>query len=133
MTNNGEEMNFEEYIKGVVRTENTDYKGIRERMSSVTSIRALHGSIGITTEAGELLDAVKKYIFYGRELDVVNIKEEIGDLMYYSALLADEFGFNLNLILQNNIEKLRARYPEKFTEDSAINRDLGKEREILEK
>src|SRR5688572_11699064 len=95
-------------------------------------LNMLHGAIGIVTEAGELLDAFKRNIYYGKELDKVNVKEEIGDLMWYIAILAREMDFDFEDILQTNIDKLKSRYPEKFTEQHALNRDLGKERDILE-
>lgn len=93
----------------------------------------LHGAIGIATEAGELLDAFKKKLFYGKELDVVNVKEEVGDLMWYVAIFLRELEIDFEDVLQVNIDKLRARYPEKFSESHALNRNLEKEREILEK
>ncbi len=93
----------------------------------------LHAAIGIATESGELLDAFKKKLFYGKELDVTNVKEEVGDLMWYIAILLRELDLDFHQLLQLNIDKLRARYPEKFTEAHALNRDLNKERGILEK
>lgn len=92
----------------------------------------LHGAIGICTEAGELLDAFKRKLFYGKELDVTNVKEEIGDIMWYVAILLRELDLDLHELMQLNIDKLRARYPEKFTETHALNRDLQKERDTLE-
>jgi NTP pyrophosphatase (non-canonical NTP hydrolase) len=92
----------------------------------------LHGAIGICTEAGELLDAFKKKLYYGKELDVTNVKEEIGDMMWYVAILMRELNLDFDELLQINIDKLRARYPEKFSEANALNRDLKKERDILE-
>lgn len=125
-------MNFKDYIKNALRTENIDFDGIRNRLSLVSTMRLLHGSIGISTEAGELLDAMKKFVFYGRPIDRINVKEEIGDTLYYTALLIDEMGFDLDDILQINSDKLRARYPEKFDSDKATNRNLDTERKILE-
>ena len=92
----------------------------------------LHAAMGIGTEAGELLDAFKRKMFYGKELDVVNVKEEIGDLMWYTAILLRELDLDFHEILQLNIDKLKTRFPEKFTKADALNRDLGKERGILE-
>lgn len=92
----------------------------------------LHAAMGIGTEAGELLDAFKRKIFYGKELDVVNIKEEVGDIMWYVAILLRELDLDFEDILQLNIDKLKARFPEKFTEHHALNRDLDTERSILE-
>jgi NTP pyrophosphatase (non-canonical NTP hydrolase) len=92
----------------------------------------LHAAMGISTESGELMDAFKRKIFYGKPLDVVNVKEEIGDIMWYVAILLRELDLDFHELLQLNIDKLRARFPEKFTEHHALNRDLGAERDILE-
>lgn len=93
----------------------------------------LHAAIGIATESGELLDAIKKSTFYGKQLDSVNLREELGDLMWYIAIACESLRTSIDEVCQINIEKLRTRYPEKFTSEAAINRDLEKERKILEK
>ena len=93
----------------------------------------LHMAIGISTESGELLDAYKKKYAYSKELDVVNIAEEIGDIFWYAINLCTMLELNPEDVFSKNVEKLRVRYPEKFTETNAINRDLEKERKILEK
>ena len=93
----------------------------------------LHVTLGMLTEVGELADQFKKNMAYNKEIDWVNVQEEIGDLMFYVAGLCTINNFDLEKILFKNIEKLKARYPEKFTEKNAINRDLDKEREVLEK
>lgn len=92
----------------------------------------LHMVLGMQTEAAEIADVYKKTIAYKKPLDFVNIKEEIGDIMWYIANLCNMNGWDLREILDVNIAKLEARYPEKFTEENAINRNLKKEREILE-
>jgi NTP pyrophosphatase (non-canonical NTP hydrolase) len=88
--------------------------------------------LGMQTEAAEIADVYKKHIAYKKELDLVNVKEEIGDLMWYIANLCNMNSWDLREILDTNIAKLEARYPEKFTEEQAINRDLVTERQILE-
>lgn len=123
-------MKDKEYIENAVKTEAYDRSAIAARMADNT--RLMHGAIGIATESGELLDAVKKSVFYGKPLDAVNVKEELGDLMWYVAIICDQFGFSLEEIKQINIDKLRKRYPQKFTESSALNRDLDAERKVLE-
>ncbi|MBP9759058.1 nucleoside triphosphate pyrophosphohydrolase family protein, partial [Candidatus Dojkabacteria bacterium] len=72
-------------------------------------IRLLHGAIGLVTESGELLDAFKKSIYYGKELDVVNVKEELGDIMWYFAIFLRELDLEFEDLLEINIEKLRTR------------------------
>lgn len=93
----------------------------------------LHMAIGISTEAGELLDTYKKAFAYGKDLDLVNIKEEIGDLFWYTSNLMRMLDIDFDEILITNVAKLRARYKEGFSQEEAINRDLVNERQILEK
>jgi NTP pyrophosphatase (non-canonical NTP hydrolase) len=93
----------------------------------------LHAAMGLCTESAELLDALKKNMFYGKELDVVNLEEELGDLMWYMAYLLRELDLDFSRILQNNIDKLMIRYPEKFDQAKALDRDLDSERKELEK
>lgn len=95
-------------------------------------IRLLHAGIGIATEAGEFLDQLKKHVFYGKDLDFTNLKEEIGDMLWYLAIALDELGFTFEEVMSMVIEKLKKRYPEKFTEAEALNRDLETERLVLE-
>lgn len=92
----------------------------------------LHMVLGMQTEAAEIADVYKKCIAYKKPLDFVNIKEELGDLMWYIANICNMNGWDLRDIMQTNIDKLSSRYPEKFTEENAINRDIEKERFILE-
>jgi NTP pyrophosphatase (non-canonical NTP hydrolase) len=93
----------------------------------------LHMAIGISTEANELLDAYKKWFAYNKPLDLINIGEEIGDTFWYLSNLCRMLNFDIEKILETNIKKLETRYPDKFTEEKAINRNLENERKILEK
>jgi NTP pyrophosphatase (non-canonical NTP hydrolase) len=92
----------------------------------------LHMLMGMMTEVGELVDVYKKNLAYSKPIDLVNVKEEIGDLMWYISEFCNHNGFDLEQILQLNIDKLKSRFPEKFDAFQAINRDLGSERDILE-
>lgn len=125
-------MDSKNYIKDAIKTEATNFEAMNERLMNDGTKRLLHAGIGLSTEAGEVLDALKKHIFYGKELDKVNLAEELGDLFWYMAILADELGIEFESVMDRNITKLKARYGEKFSEEKAENRDLDKEREILE-
>lgn len=116
------------FIKDAIRTE-APVEGL---VVTPSELRQLHAAIGITTEAGELIDAYKKAIFYRKELDLTNVKEEAADLIWYLALLFDEIGTDFETEAARVIAKLKKRYPEKFTTEHATNRDLDAEREILE-
>lgn len=93
--------------------------------------RILHAAMGCVTESAELMDALKKSTFYGTELDVTNIKEEAGDILWYLAILFDELGTSFDQEMERVIKKLRTRFPNKFTEFDATNRQLEEERRIL--
>lgn len=126
-------MNPNEYVKLATRTESTNFEAMDERLNDNGLKRLLHAGIGLSTESGEFLDALKKHIFYGKELDKVNLAEEMGDLFWYLAIVSDELGVDMEDVMERNIIKLKARYGEKFSEEKAENRDLNTEREILEK
>ena len=115
------------FIEDAIRTESPNF------FVDKVDQRVLHAAIGLVTESGELIDAVKKTLFYGKELDVTNVKEEAGDILWYLAILFDALGTNFETEQQRVLEKLKARFPEKFTEKDAFERDLETERKILEK
>lgn len=125
-------MDSKEYVQNAVVTESKDFAAIGERMAQVRNQRLLHAGIGLATESGEFLDALKKHIFYGKNLDTVNLGEEMGDIFWYCAIVADELGLDFSQVMETNIAKLKARYGDKFTEQAAQHRDLKTEREILE-
>ena len=92
----------------------------------------VHGILGMATEAGELLEALQATIFADQDLDLVNVFEEIGDSQWYEAMLLRKAGRTFDDVQRNNIDKLRKRFGQKFTEYDAKNRDLDAERAILE-
>lgn len=111
---------------------NTYKEKVKRTMSQLgTRDNQIHMAMGISTEASEILDVYKKNLAYGKPLDVVNIGEEIGDLMWYTANLVNILGLDMESILDVNIKKLVSRYPDKFDRDKAIHRDLKSERDIL--
>jgi hypothetical protein len=118
-------MDANEYQKLALRTEKTPE--FAKHLS-----RLLHALLGVCTEAGELQDMVKKHLIYGREFDRVNVLEECGDILWYIALALDTCGYDLEACMQQNINKLRVRFPDKFTEEQALTRDLPAERAALE-
>jgi len=121
-----------EYVKLALVTESPVDEALVARASSKQVIRLLHGAMGLVTEAAEIIDQLKKHIFYGKPLDLVNINEEQGDAEWYQAILCDETGAGLDAIHATNIAKLEKRYGSKFDAHRAMNRDLDAERRILE-
>jgi NTP pyrophosphatase (non-canonical NTP hydrolase) len=125
-------MNPKDYIDKVLITESIDFPTIMDRLDSLRSIRLLHAAMGMETEVGEFMDQLKKHFFYGKELDIVNLMEEVGDLLWYVSVALDELGYPMEKVMEININKLKARYKGKFKETQAKNRDLLSERLILE-
>lgn len=92
----------------------------------------LHGIIGKATETGELLEALYATTVEGLPFDTVNVVEETGDGFWYDSLTLGAVGSNFGEAQWINIDKLRRRFPQRFTEYDANNRDLIGEREVLE-
>ena len=98
------------------------------------SIDVIHAIIGKATEVGELLEALVAMAFNSHEkFDRINAIEEIGDGLWYDALLLRALNSDFEQAMQINIAKLKSRFPNKFTEHDATNRDLKTEREVLER
>ena len=122
-----------DFIKDCIRTESTSFHLLEDgEGKDYNGNRLIHACMGMQTETAEFTDALKKSLFYGKTLDTVNLKEELGDLLWYVSIAMDELGTTYEAEMQRVINKLKLRYPEKFTEENAENRDLVKEREILE-
>jgi NTP pyrophosphatase (non-canonical NTP hydrolase) len=118
------------YTAQALRTESPITPALQTRLQQ--QARLVHAVLGLQTEAGELADPIKKHIYYGRPLDLVNLREEIGDCLWYLAIAADALGTTLEAEQARNLAKLRARYPHVFTAEAAQVRDLDREREVLE-
>jgi NTP pyrophosphatase (non-canonical NTP hydrolase) len=126
----------DDYQRMALRTERTPpfVKGTSDKtLSDHGFARLMHGMIGVCTEAGELQDMVKKALIYNKPFDRVNVLEEIGDCLWYCALALDAAGYTMAECMEKNIDKLRVRFPDKFTFKGANNRDLDAERASLEK
>jgi NTP pyrophosphatase (non-canonical NTP hydrolase) len=123
-----------DFIKLAIRTESTKMPIIcnRDAFDDITDNRLLHAAMGLSTEANEFLDPLKKHLFYGKPLDLINLKEELGDMLWYMAIAMDALDTTFEVEMERVINKLRIRYPDKFTEHDAINRDLTAERRKLE-
>lgn len=121
----------ESFTKDAIRTE-PNYDLVSERLKDKRTIRLLHAAMGLATEAGEFVDMLKKHIFYGKPIDTVNAIEELGDSTWYERIACDELGIQYIEMMARNVAKLKTRFPEKFTEGLANERDIATERRILE-
>lgn len=99
---------------------------------SAVNTRVVHGIVGVITEAAEMAEALIKYLDTGA-FDAVNLIEEKADVDWYQAVLADELQFPLEASYEFLLAKLAARYGDKFSDVDAIIRDLGTERDVMER
>ena len=84
----------------------------------------LHGAVGISGEAGELLDAVKKHWIYNKPLDVTNVIEELGDIRFYVQAVMNVLGISEQQVVQENANKLCVRYKQlRYSDEAARSRE----------
>lgn len=95
-----------------------------------TYTKAFHYVLGLITELNEMMVALAKGA-KTNSLDLGNVSEELGDLAFYEARLADLTNMDLDALRQKNIDKLKTRYPEKFDNNLANNRDLEAELKVI--
>lgn len=86
---------------------------------------ALNGVLGLAGESGECVDMMKKHLFQGHPLEVVHMAKELGDVAWYLAVTAHAIGYDLETVLQMNVDKLRARYPDGFDPEKSLHRKEG--------
>lgn len=91
----------------------------------------LHAILGLEGEVSELTQEV---LFSDGPREVVRqrVVDESGDLLWYLHLLFKSFGITLDEVFAANIAKLAKRYPDKFSTDLAVNRDLEAEAEVFD-
>ena len=82
----------------------------------------INSVMGLCGESGEAIDIVKKWLAQGHELDKAHLAKELGDIAWYLAETATALWLTLEEILQANIDKLRARYPEGFSTEKSLHR-----------
>jgi len=108
-------MTVNEYQKAALRTADT---------SSDLDLLA-NGVMGLCGEAGECIDLVKKFMFQQHEIDLAHLAKELGDVAWYLAVTAYAIGYDLETVMQMNVDKLLKRYPEGFDADRSQHREEG--------
>ncbi len=100
-------MESREYMAEVVRT-----SAIPDGESFVSQLDL--GALGLAGEAGEVVDLIKKFLYAGHPLDAEELVEELGDVLWYVALICHAVGTSIGEVMAANVEKLRRRYPDGF-------------------
>lgn len=110
-------MDFEEYRKQAART--------RPPRRGRSDDRLIQSVMGIGSESGEITGLMEKIFFQGHDFDLsskTKLKKELGDLMWYLVMLLDEVDIPFGEVMQGNIDKLKTRYPEKFSTEDSVKR-----------
>ena len=107
-------MTINEYQTAALRTAQTD--------KLTASDLLLNSALGLCGESGEVADLIKKHRFQGHDLDFDHVAKELGDISWYLAVGAYSIGYDLEKILQMNVDKLKARYPDGFSTDRSLHR-----------
>lgn len=125
---------YVEFVKQTTSAPSLDYPVLSARLSELEASGAnvtqlMTAAFGLTAEAGEFTEVVKKIFLQGKpytEENVFHMKREIGDIMWYVAQACMALDISLDDVIQMNFEKLSARYPEgAFTIERSENRVEG--------
>ena len=107
-------MTINEYQTAALRTAQT------EELTHIELV--MNAALGLCGESGEVADIVKKFRFQGHNLDIDHVAKELGDIAWYLAVGSYSIGYDLEKILQMNVDKLKARYPDGFSTDRSLHR-----------
>ena len=100
-------MNFDEYHQAAIRT--------LRKVPGATNGQLSTALLGLAGEVGEVIDPIKKHFERNVPLDVVKVRDELGDVLWYVTAVAELLDINLDTIARSNIEKLKKRWPNGFT------------------
>ena len=100
------------------------YLAMRTANAKTEKDMLYHGVFGLTSEAGEVAGLLQK-VYQGHDLDDEHLIKELGDCMWMIAEICTSKGFNLDDVMQTNIDKLKARYPDGFESERSLYRKEG--------
>ena len=108
-----------QFVDAVTSEESKDYESFIARLEDLEkedfpTERLLTAAVGMSAEAGEFTEVIKKMIFQGKPINEENLfhlKHELGDIMWYVAQACMGLNVSFNEIVEMNVEKLEARYP----------------------
>ncbi|NJP37906.1 nucleoside triphosphate pyrophosphohydrolase family protein [Alkalicoccus luteus] len=107
-----------------------EYQELSSRTANTHDNELINYGLGLTGEAGEVADMIKKSQFHGHDIPKEEIEKELGDVLWYLSQIARVSGINLADVAEGNIEKLKRRYPQGFTAEASRNRLEETEPEI---
>lgn len=113
-------INCSEQMNKPVDIINGDQSDMKRTENFIPDI--IYGVMGLTGEAGEVADVIKKGIYHGHGIDMIHLERELGDVCWYIAQICTVCGFDLGTVMMCNIEKLKKRYPEGFDPEKSLHR-----------
>ncbi len=86
------------------------------------AVMIVWNAVGLAGEAGEVCELVKKGVFHQHGLDRDKMIKELGDVLWYVAALCTKLNVGMDEVMETNIAKLHARYPEGYTSEASKRR-----------
>ena len=83
----------------------------------------MNALMGLCGESGEAIDMMKKHLYQGHALDREALIKELGDIAWYLAEAATGLNIDLSEVMQRNLDKLHARYPQGFSTERSLHRE----------
>lgn len=83
-----------------------------------------NAAMGLAGEAGEFVDALKKHLFHGHPIDATKLIKELGDILFYAEMAAIALNVDTEEVIQRNVDKLSARYPNGFETTRSLKRAI---------
>ena len=112
---------YAEFVAAVTSKESKDYISFNSRCFELQSgdngvpiERLLTAALGMSAEAGEFTEIIKKMVFQGKpvnEENLFHLKRELGDVMWYVMQACMALDVSLDDVIEMNIDKLKSRYP----------------------
>ena len=121
-------MKANEYQQLAMRTNDGEcttrlYDAVYENYGTMFDIgEVVNACLGLAGEVGEVNDIIKKWVYHGHDLNEDELAKELGDILWYAAMMCHSLGWDMEEIMQMNIEKLKKRYPDGFSENASRNR-----------
>ena len=103
----------------------SEYQKLAMRTANENCRNLSNVGLGLTGEAGECAEIIKKHLHHEHPLNREHLLKEISDTLWYVALGCEVLGANLDDVMQLNIDKLKARYPDGFSADKSLHRKEG--------
>lgn len=115
-------MNMAKYVLTGNEYQQLAARTINKKLSSMEqTFHALHG---MASEVGEI-HALYQKTYQGHEMDEEHEKKELGDMLWFAAEYCTAKGWELEEVMQMNIDKLKARFPEGFETEKSLHRAEG--------